>query len=225
MRSFLQFIVPWGSYIAFSFASFAILLWLMSIDDNSRDEKVASSMLWSIFWPVLWFYYRLVGKEEVLAGRRARREQAKQVFKTIREAKDYLAIRIVDEAQLVGTPLTDVERKMLYFTETGWTLPDMKKVSAEFDRNYDQSEYERKIGQLVARIQARLSVQRQQEQKLWELALEKLSRGDHYLLVLVDAPQPARKGLRHNVKMLYIGLVFLAIAALDIYFRRWMRNH
>lgn len=70
---------------------------------------------------------------------------------------------------------------MLYFTETGWTLPDMKKVSAAFDRNYDQSKYEQRIGEIVGRIQVRLR-DKEPEQKAWELALEKLGEGDHYLL-------------------------------------------
>ena len=55
--------------------------------------------------------------------------------------------------------------------------------------------------------------------------LEKLSHGDHYLLVLADAARPTRKGLRHNLKMLFIALAFLAYAALDMYFRHWFRDH
>jgi hypothetical protein len=59
----------------------------------------------------------------------------------------------------------------------------------------------------------------------WERALEKLSEGDHYLLVLVDAANPVRKGAKHNLKMLIIGLVFLALAALGTWFRGWLRDH
>jgi len=59
----------------------------------------------------------------------------------------------------------------------------------------------------------------------WERALEKLSEGDHYLLVLVDAANPARKGAKRNLKMLVIALVFLALAGVDMWFRRWLRDH
>jgi hypothetical protein len=114
-------------------------------------------------------------------------------FRTIREAKDYLAERIAAEAERDRIPLTDVERKMLYFTETGWTLPDMKQVSSEFDRDYDQGEYEQKIGGLVSKIQSRLRDQGEADGKSWDRAIMKLSRGDRYLLVLVDAEQPAQK--------------------------------
>lgn len=115
-------------------------------------------------------------------------------FATIRDAKDYLAGRIAAEAKRQGTALTDVERKMLYFSETDWTLPDMKAVSAEFDRDCDQDEYERKIGGLARRIQARDAQEKGQEQQDWDEAVVKLSEGDHYLTVLVNLPaQPIPK--------------------------------
>ena len=53
-------------------------------------------------------------------------------FKTIRAAKDYLAKRITDQATLEGATLTEVERKMLYFTEDGGLTLAMATVSEEF---------------------------------------------------------------------------------------------
>lgn len=224
MHALLRFLEIWGGYLAFTVASFSILLWLFSIDDKPNHEKVESSLLWSTYWPFRWLYCRLTGKDTVLAGSRAGRSGAEmgKGFRTIREAKDYLASRIAEEAQNEGAPLTEVERKMLYFTETGWTLPDMKEVIAEFDREYDQSQYEKKINEFVARIQYHLS---EQDQSIWALALEKLSQGDHYLLVLVDAATLTRKGSRHNLKLLIIALVLFAYVALNFYFTHWMRDH
>lgn len=224
MQAFFQFIGPWGSYVAFSGASLAILLWLWSHDQDPNDGAAASAFLWSIFWPIRWLYMRLVGKDGSSSGFHSRRRRP-SVFKTIREAKDYLANSIGEEAQRAGIRLTEVERKMLYFSETGWTLPDMKKVSAEFDRKYDQNDYERKIRELVTKMQVRLAAQGEQEQERWSAALEKLSRGDHYLLVLTDAASPTQRGLRHNFKLLVIAFALLAYVALDMYFRRWMRDH
>jgi len=111
-------------------------------------------------------------------------------FNTEREAKEYLAGRIADEAQREGVPLTEVERKMLYFTESGWALPDMMVVNEEFDRVYDRAEYERKIGELVAKIQARDAVQSERDQARWDDAVVKLGEGDHYLLVLINSAGP-----------------------------------
>jgi hypothetical protein len=89
----------------------------------------------------------------------------KQVFRTVREAKDHLAGRVAEEAQRDGIPLTEVERKMLYFSEADWTLPDIKEVSAEFDRDNDQNEYRRRISELAGRIRARQTTQGEEEQK------------------------------------------------------------
>jgi hypothetical protein len=224
VRAFFQFIGAWGSYIAFSAAGFAFLLFLMSHDDDPKDERATSSLRWSMFWPVYWVYYRLGRKQAATATSHSTRRKA-AVFRTIQEAKDFLASSIAEEAQRDGTPLTEIERKMLYFTETGWTLPDMKEVSAEFDLHCDQRDYERKIGELVNKIHVRLANQGQPEQERWNAALDKLSHVDHYLVVLTDAVRPSRKGLRHNLKLLIIALGFLLYAALDMYLRRWLRDH
>ncbi|MDE3199957.1 MAG: hypothetical protein KGN79_03460 [Acidobacteriota bacterium] len=211
--------------MAFSAAGLAFLLWLMSHDNDPKDERWASSLLWSMFWPVYWVYCRLLlRKHSAIAGSRTTRPKA-AVFRTIQEAKEFLASSIAEEAQRNGSPLTEIEMKMLYFTETGRPLKDMKEVSAEFDRRYDQTGYERKIGELVNQIQVRLANQGQGEQERWNAALEKLSHGDHYLSVLANAARPSRKGLRHNLKLLIIALGFLLYAALDMYFRRWLRDH
>ena len=60
-------------------------------------------------------------------------------FSTIRAAKEYLAGKIAEQAEREGSPLTEVERKMLYFSETDWTLPDMLKVSEEFEGDVEQA--------------------------------------------------------------------------------------
>ena len=43
---------------------------------------------------------------------------------------------------------------MLYFSETDWTLPDIMQVNDEFDRDYDQDEYEKKITHLIRKAAA-----------------------------------------------------------------------
>jgi len=70
-------------------------------------------------------------------------------FHSAREAKEFLISKIVEEAIREGTVLSEIERKMLYFSETDWTLPDISAVSDEFDRGYDQGEFESKIAGLV----------------------------------------------------------------------------
>jgi hypothetical protein len=80
---------------------------------------------------------------------------------------------------------------MLYFSETGWTLPGIMAVSEEFDRDCDQDEYEAKIGGLVSRL---LLAEDEQGVKTWDAAVLKVSNEDHYLLVLIgNALSPQKK--------------------------------
>ena len=44
-----------------------------------------------------------------------------KAFHSGREAKEFLISELVAEAQRENVPLSEVERKMLYFTESGWT--------------------------------------------------------------------------------------------------------
>jgi len=107
-------------------------------------------------------------------------------YKTEKDAKEYLVGRIAVEAEREGMPLTEVERKMLYFTETGWTLPNMLEVNAEFERDYDNDEYEKKIAGLAQRIRQKNKDEGEEAEAAWNEAVEKLNEGDHYLLVLID---------------------------------------
>lgn len=113
-----------------------------------------------------------------------------QRFATVRNAKTYLIDRILAQASQDGIELTDVERKMLYFSESGWTLPDMMTISSEFDQHYDQDEYERKIAKIVQHIRKGNA-----DGGGWTDAVHRLRSEDHYLLVLIDgAPKaPARR--------------------------------
>lgn len=244
MHELLLFLGTWGGYVAFSAAFLAVVIWAFSIDEGAQGKKVGNDLLRAAFWPLIWLYLRLTNRDAVF-GKQLQSSSAQTLaemsghtvaltnratrrFRTIREAKDYLASRIVDEAKRQGAPLTEVERKMLYFTETGWTLPDMKAINAEFDRDYDQDEYERKIAALAGRIQQCDESQSELELEDWDNAIEKLSRGDHYLLVLINAVQPqGRKETwaRHSLKVVAAALVLLAFVALDLWLRRWMRDH
>ena len=112
-------------------------------------------------------------------------------FGTIKDAKDFLAERIAAEAKRAGEPLSEVERKMLYFSETDWTLPDMRAVSAEFDRDCDEDEYEQKIAGLVRTIESRNHAHNPAEEEAWDDAVVKLNEGDHYLSVLITLAREA----------------------------------
>jgi predicted dithiol-disulfide oxidoreductase (DUF899 family) len=77
---------------------------------------------------------------------------------------------------------------MLYFSESGWTLPDIDEVSEAFDRDYDQTLYEQKIANLAGNFRAKARKDNRDEFETWNEALRVLRHEDHYLLVLIDSP-------------------------------------
>lgn len=131
-------------------------------------------------------------------------------FRTVREAKEYLISQILVQADQDGVPLSDVERKMLYFSETDWTEPNMASVNQKFDQSCDPDEYEKKIGQIVRRIRD------QHEGKCddnWDDAVERLRDEDHYLQVLIEgASHGSDKFSRGDkVRVVLAGLVVVAV--------------
>ena len=106
-------------------------------------------------------------------------------FGNAREAKEFLVSSIVSEASLENVPLSEIERKELFFSETGWTLPDMLRVNEEFERIYDSGEYERKIANLIRNARKRAERTDFEGGKSWIDAIEILSKEDHYILVMI----------------------------------------
>src|ERR1700688_1853034 len=104
-----------------------------------------------------------------------------QAFHSGGEAKEFLISRILAEAQREEVPLSEVERKMLYFTESGWTLPDMAAVSEEFDSEDDQSKDEKKIASLIRKADAHARKESRDEYEAWWAAIRLLKREDHYI--------------------------------------------
>jgi hypothetical protein len=80
---------------------------------------------------------------------------------------------------------------MMYFSETGWTLPDIWDVSDEFDRTCDQDEYEKKVAGLIRGANKRLREDAPDEYETWWSAIRAIQRKDHYLVVMIR-----RAGLR-----------------------------
>src|SRR5580698_3986967 len=107
-------------------------------------------------------------------------------FSTAREAKEFLASKIVEQAELENSPLSEIERKMLYFSERGWTLPDIMEVNAEFEREYDATKYEKRIAHLIHDVTTRLRRQKGDEYASWLSAIRKLRTEDHYLCVMIN---------------------------------------
>ena len=107
-----------------------------------------------------------------------------------REAKEFLISKIVAEAQRENAPLSETERKMLYFTESGWTLPDITQVNEQFDREYNQDEYEKKIARIIGKAYKRILHDHPEQQGNFLQQIEDSSRnaGDSTSLRCLFAP-------------------------------------
>ena len=102
-------------------------------------------------------------------------------------AKEFLISRVVEEAKTEGIPLTEIEKKMLYFTESYPTPFDVYEVNDEFERACDSDEYEAKISGLLRGARERDKKSAMGEEKRWREALDALKKEDHYILVMVHA--------------------------------------
>jgi hypothetical protein len=108
-------------------------------------------------------------------------------FADARAAEEFLISRIVAEAKRENVPLSEIERKMLYFSETGWTLPDITEVNDKFDSDYDPDAYEEKISCLARNETKRIRKDNPDDFADWTSAVRKLKTEDHYISVMVDA--------------------------------------
>jgi hypothetical protein len=135
-----------------------------------------------------------------------------QTFASTRDAKEFLIARIVAEAAREGVLLSETERKMLYFSETG-TLPDIMEVNDAFERKYEQEEYEEKVGGLAQSYREWAGKADPSELEAWDEAVRAISDEDHYLLVLLNArKRSADSPLADRLKL--IALAFLIVVVL-----------
>jgi hypothetical protein len=135
-----------------------------------------------------------------------------RLFHGAREAKEFLVSKIVEEALHQGTPLSEAERKMLCFSETDWTLPDMSAVSDEFDRAYDQDEYEAKVAGLVKHVYKKILKDSGDEYDKWWSAIRLLSKQDHYILVMIRQAALRPRGDQLKLFGAALGIVIVIVS-------------
>ncbi len=108
------------------------------------------------------------------------------------EAKQFFISRIVAEAVRENAPLSDLEKRTLYFTETG---SDAKQEYlddvTQLEDQYDDWEYEEKVTSLLKKAHEYDSEHPEElgvedANQIYESAYEILSKEDHYILVMID---------------------------------------
>jgi hypothetical protein len=101
-------------------------------------------------------------------------------------AKQFLISKVIEEAKVEQVSLSEVEKKMLYFTEVHLSLPNIYEINAEFERDYDSDEYEAKIAALLKNARDRDRQSSPNREQDWKDALDALRHEDHYILVMVS---------------------------------------
>jgi hypothetical protein len=108
----------------------------------------------------------------------------------VREAKDSLVQETAKQASIEGVPLSELEKRMMYFVENEEMLEDPIALNDEFEATCDTDEYEAKISGLLHRAYARIKKENPEAARQWKQAIRDISKGDHYLPVLWDSPLP-----------------------------------
>src|SRR5258707_12900645 len=133
------------------------------------------------------------------------------------QAKDYLASQVMEQAKLEGVPFSDLERRMLYFTESPEAVADLVALNEEFDKVYSTEEYEPKVTRLLENAHARLSKRGASTSLELDAAAKALKNADHYLFVLLDQV-PVERPPHDSLKLLVSGVLLVAVLMAAIFF-------
>jgi hypothetical protein len=137
-------------------------------------------------------------------------------------AKKFLISKVIEEARIEGGALSDVENKMLQFTEVNSPPPDVYEVAEQFDREYDSDQYEAKIAGLLKNARERDAQNSAIAEQPWKDALESLKKEDHYILVMCAeafGQDSSLGGKYQGRKYLIYAAVFIGITLI------WLIKH
>ncbi len=128
-------------------------------------------------------------------------------FQTLKEAADFLASRIVQEASLQHVPLSDLDRKALYFFEADAAGSGTEDGGGNPEDESAYLESGKKIAALSRRAYRRDREQSPELERLWREAIAAIKKKDPYLPALYNVPRSAQDIAR------LIATAFLVIAA------------
>jgi hypothetical protein len=101
----------------------------------------------------------------------------------MQSSKQFLIDRILDQAKIEAVLLTNIEIRMLKFTEATSESRDLEAAEV-FERDYNDEEYELKIANLIRHVYAR--DQQSGNKPAWADALANVAGRDLYLNVMID---------------------------------------
>ena len=148
----------------------------------------------------------------------------------VREAKDFLVRQTTDQAELEAVSLSDLEKRMMYFTEGPGASEDPTNLNEEFEAQHNTAEYEAKISRLLHHAYRRMRKENDPARRNWDEAIRCLRRGDHYLLVMWDSTTERPRGDSMKLFASALGVIALAILGYFIAARfepqwRWLQEN
>ena len=138
-----------------------------------------------------------------------------------REAKDFLVQQTTEQVALDHVPFSDLERRMMYFTESGDCPEDPLALNDAFEAEYNSGEYERKVSKLMHHAYQRIRKENPDATRQWEGHYwDPPQGGDHYILVLWGQERQERPS-HDSLKLLLAGLLLGVIVTSVIF----LANH
>jgi len=133
------------------------------------------------------------------------------------QAKEFVIAQVVEQAKRENVPLSEIERRMLYFTESYDPPPDIVETNDEFERDYDSADYEKKIADLLRNARERNKKESPEAATRWKQAVKDLSREDHYLLVMLDQSATSSGGFEDLYWVFGIALIVIVLGLGGLY--------
>jgi len=106
-------------------------------------------------------------------------------FTDQREAKSFFINKILNQAEYEGVNLSAAERYMLQWSESDPFFVQNTKLNEQFEQEIALKEYEEKIQALIKRAYQRDVNSSPDAKDSYCDAYKILSKGDHYILVMI----------------------------------------
>jgi hypothetical protein len=97
----------------------------------------------------------------------------------------FIVEKIIEQAATDHIALSEIEGKMLLFSESSPALTDMLEVNNIFGRDYDRVAYEAKIVDLIKHIKSSLR-ENADAARVWNEAVRSLRGEDYYFMVMLN---------------------------------------
>ncbi|HZV58738.1 MAG TPA: hypothetical protein VFF42_00255 [Candidatus Eremiobacteraceae bacterium] len=138
-----------------------------------------------------------------------------------KQAKDFLVAQTAQQAALENIPLSDLEKRMMYFTESDPSYDGYIGLTAEFEEQYDTAAYETKVSRLLHNAHARLKKENPEKFREWCQATRVLQKGDHYILILLGSGSSSRS---HSFTYRQLALPVISLALIVITYAAFVHH-